>query len=393
MPAAGTDATFTSSDFPTNMSLFVSAYCGFANLNCGQRPFAYTPPTGYKALNTYNLTAPTIVDPSKHFDARSGLSAQFTVNDINFEADLIVGKSTSNSEYWIWADAVRGFDKPLKSDTNTGEGSGDAYTSVGSSGYSSDSNWFTNGRTYTTWAWNAGSSTVTNNAGSIQSEVRASTTAGFSIVSYSGNSLNNSTIGHGLTGQTPKLIITKNRSDTYNWITYSEELAATKVLGLDGNWGSFTPSGGYYSNVGSSTYQVVQGSADLTNLNNSGDDYVAYCWSEIPAYSRISSYTGNGEPIHSTFVWCGFKPAFVMTKRYDTSENWEVRDSTRDPNNPNNLALFPHTSGYEDTGVVNFDFLSNGFKLRNSNNSTNANGGTYMFCAFAESPTNYSNAR
>jgi hypothetical protein len=119
---------------------------------------------------------------------------------------------------------------------------------------------------------------------------------------------------------------------------------------------------------------------------------IAYCFAPVEGYSAFGSYTGNGSS-DGPFVFTGFKVAFLLTKRTDTSENWEIRDSTRNPYNRTNLTLFPHSSGAEDTGSVDFDFLSNGFKVRNTNGSTNANGGTYIYAAFAEHPFKTARAR
>ncbi len=381
-PANGSNAAFT--NLSGSMSPAVCLYgTQSGSINFGQRPFEETVPTNFKALNTFNLDAPLIDDPSDHFDVRSGLSAQFTVNDINFEADLIVGKSTSNSEYWIWADAVRGFDKPLKSDTNTGEGSGDAYTSVGSSGYSSDSNWFTNGRTYTTWAWNAGSSTVTNNAGSIQSEVRASTTAGFSIVSWT-DGTQPYTVGHGLNAaglEPPSLIILKSRS-TGNWPTYHASLGNQSRVYLnlplaassgEGCWNNTSPTSSVFS-VGSSGEHT--------------GDMIAYCWSEVEDYSKFSLFEGNGGEI---FIHTGFKPEMLIIKQTDggnNSNHWYSFDTER------SSYLLPSSDASEPASdFTNHELLSNGFYLNTSNAAVNGNGNSYIFAAWASAPFKYSNAR
>ena len=228
------------------------------------------------------------------------------------------------------------------------------------------------------------------NVPSIASTVRANPSAGFSIVSYTGNSVNNTTIGHGL-NTAPQLIITKNRDGAYNWITYSAELAATKVLALDGTYAAFTPSGGYYSNVGSSTYQVVQGSANLTNLNNSGDDYIAYCFAPVEGYSSFGSYTGNGSA-DGPFVYTGFRPAWILIKDTDASINWRLLDTARNPNNLSQLGLIPNDSSQEVTTNMQMDILSNGFKIK-ATADINASGNTMVYAAFAENPFQNSRAR
>ena len=230
---------------------------------------------------------------------------------------------------------------------------------------------------------------------SLASTVRADPSAGFSIVSYAGNSVNNSTISHGLNGSVPELIITKNLSAAYNWIVYSAELAATKVLALDEAQGAFTPSGGYYGTVGSSTYQLVQGSSNLTNVNNNGNNYVAYCFAPVAGYSAMGSFLGNGSA-DGPFVFTGFRPAFILVKNSSVVDNWEIYDSTRSIANPTDHALRPDTSGVEFSHISNnrsFDILSNGFKIRGTNAGINGNGNTLVYYAVAEHPFQSSRAR
>jgi hypothetical protein len=153
-------------------------------------------------------------------------------------------------------------------------------------------------------------------------------------------------------------------------------LNLTNAFGSTSTWGA-APTSSVFS-IGSS--------------GNNANDFIVYCFAPVDGYSSFGSYTGNGSA-DGTFVYTGFRVAWLMTKRTDTAENWEVRDSTRNPHNRTNLTLFPHSSGAEDSGSVDFDLLSNGFKLRNTNGSTNANGGTYIYMAFAENPFKIARAR
>jgi len=331
------------------------------------------------------------MDPREHFDVRSGLTAPFTVNDINFEADLIVGKSTSNAEYWIWADSVRGFDNVLKSNTDGGEASGDAYTSVGSSGYSSDSNWFSSGRTYTTWAWDAGSSTVTNTDGTITSSVRANPSAGFSIVSATSPGAPAAivdTYGHGLNAQ-PKMVIIKNRDVVDNWwVHMPDQMTDRQYLFLNSNTGLAT-AGDTFFTTSSSTIGIKR-SAVFSAVS---EDAICYCWTEIPGYSKFGSYLGNNSA-DGSFVYCGFKPRWVMVKSTAAnSGNWWIWDSEREPTNAITLPLYANTDAAEtSSGTGAHDLLSNGFKFRGNGGAYNG-ANTYIFCAWAESPFKYSNAR
>jgi len=391
----------TGYDWDGTVDNFTSAAGSY---NFGQRPFEGTVTTDYKALNTFNLDAPLIDDPSEYFDVRSGLSAPFTVSDINFEADLIVGKSTSNSEYWIWADAVRGFDKPLKSNTTTAEGSGDAYTSVGSSGYSSDNNWFSSGRTYTTWAWDAGSEDAeTNDDGSIDSEVKANPTAGFSIVKYtsaSGTGSISATIGHGLNADIGFMII-KNRdwaSSSQGWpVWHQSSPTATRYLDATGDFSNSEYTSFFNANPTDSVFSVrCNGSVSTGNRYRSygnSYNYIAYLWSEVEGYSKFGSWDGNNSP-DGTFVYTNFRPAFLLWKRSNGTTNWYIYDSSRSTVNVVNDNLETNTADPENTLTsMNVDFTSNGFKMRGSDGDINGSGGTYVYAAFAETPFKYSNAR
>jgi hypothetical protein len=146
-----------------------------------------------------------------------------------------------------------------------------------------------------------------------------------------------------------------------------------------------TGAAGYASDMFGTPTSSVMTLGSSGSMNGSGNTYVAYCFAPVAGYSAMGSYVGNGSA-DGVFVHTGFKVAFLLTKRTDTSENWEIRDIKRNPFNRTNRALFPHTSGTEDNGSVDFDFLSNGFKLRNVNGSTNANGGTYIYYAVAANP-------
>ena len=126
---------------------------------------------------------------------------------MNFSTDLSVSKSSTHDEYWVWTDSVRGFDKVLKSNEDDQESSGTAITNVSATGFTATNNWFTTGRTYSTFNWEAGTSTVTNNDGSIASQVRAQPSAGFSICTYTGNGTGGASIGHGLNAAVEFLIV------------------------------------------------------------------------------------------------------------------------------------------------------------------------------------------
>jgi len=235
-----------------------------------------------------------------------------------------------------------------------------------------------NGQTYVAWQLKANAgSTSSNTDGDITSTVQANTTAGFSIVTFTGDG-NTSTVGHGL-GTTPKFYIIKNRSNTGNWWTYTTVIDGSLDFFL--LEGTNTKSDSGLSLPTTSVFSV--NSTVAPNTNN----IVAYCFTNIEGYSKFGSYTGNGST-DGPFVYTGFKPAFVIIKRTDTTNNWLMYDNKRDPDNLVGGILFPNLSDAESIETTNniLDFTSNGFKLRSSSVATNASGGTYIYMAFAENP-------
>jgi hypothetical protein len=244
------------------------------------------------------------------------------------------------------------------------------------------------GTSMVSWAWKAnGGSTSSNTDGSITSTVQANTDAGFSIVTWTGNTTGSSqTIGHGL-GSAPKTIIVKDRDSTAVWVSYHEPLGTGKYLQLNSTaaegsisnyWSSTAPSSTVFGVIGDN------GGAGYAN-NVSGNDMIAYCFAEKQGYSKFGSYVGNGST-NGTFVYTGFKPAWIMLKRTDGAGNsWDMHDSARDPSNPSGRTFYANTAGAELTGN-NVDLLSNGFKQRDTSANRNGNGNTYIYMAFAENP-------
>jgi hypothetical protein len=349
--------------------------------NFGQRPFSYTPPTGYLALNTQNLPDSTIKQGNKYFDikTRTGTGATATVSGYGFTPDFVWIKGRSNANPNYLADTVRGANKYLVSDTTAAEdtsltGELTAFTSdgftLGSSAYG-----YVNysGNTYVNWAW------------------KESATAGFDIVTYTGDGTTSAsrTIAHSL-GVKPAFIITKKRSSgttDYGWSCWHKDLGGNYGIWLHStaarNVGMWTG----YSSISSTVFTPP----DKDYGNESGQTYVNYLFAEVAGFSKFGSYTGNGST-DGTFVYLGFRPKFVMFKRTDSTGDWVTLDTSRSQSNAMTNRLYPNASYAEDTTPDIIDTLSNGFKLRIST-VYNVNGGTYIYAAFAENPFKNSLAR
>ena len=244
---------------------------------------------------------------------------------------------------------------------------------------------------YVYWAWKAGGAAVTNNNGSISSQVSANPTSGFSVVTYTGNGSASQSVGHGL-GVAPSMVIIKCRGTAAtHWPVYHTGGGSSPVVFLDlTNAG--TSGATYYSAAPTSTV-INLGTTPDGDVNGSSRTYVAYCWAAIPGFSAFGSYTGNGST-DGPFVFCGFRPAYLITKRTDSSSNWYIWDKNRLGYNGGENLLYAEATTVESSyGAAGVDFLSNGFKLRNTDSSENASGGTYIYAAFADVPFKYALAR
>lgn len=389
-----------------DISPAISFDTGNCIVNFGQRPFTYTPPTGYKALNTFNLPDSTILKGNKYMDATlwtgtGDSNAQTIVNAGGFKPDLVWGKTRANVFSHALYDSVRGVgtSKMLLSNLTDAEGSVPTnanLTSFNSNGFTVGATSSTNilnytPSTYVGWQWQAGQGTnTTNTSGSITSTVSVNTTAGFSVVTYTGNGTTGASIGHGL-GVAPKFIITKSRSNVLSWLVYHASAGASTPLVLNST-AAATSADYFNSQTPTSSVFYIGSSGGGSNIT--GYTYVAYCWAEIAGFSKFGSYTGNGST-DGTFVYTGFRPKYIMHKRTDTTSDWIVLDTSRDTYNYSDKELYPDLSNAEGVGGATnaHDLLSNGFKLRSANAQSNASGGTYIYAAFAENPLKNSLAR
>ena len=384
---------------------------GIADMNYGQRQFVYTAPSGYKALCTQNLPTPTISNGANYMAATTYTGTgnangdtqtiANTINGISFQPDFVWTKDRTTSgsstyDYHLLADSVRGAGNEMNSNTTAAEYAGNQISAFNSNGFSARRNTTynqnnINGTTYVGWQWKGGGTAVSNTAGSITSSVSANTTAGFSVVTYTGNGTSGATIGHGL-GATPSVVIVKRRDGGagYSWYMQHASIGATKALFFDSTNAAATSSGYWNSTAPTSTVFSV---GNDTSLNASGGTYVAYCWSPIAGYSAFGSYVGNGV-VDGPFIYCGFRPRYVLVKVSTAAANWAVIDSSRDPYNVASLRLLPNSSGAESSFVdPTYDLVSNGFKLRTDNATENYSGQTIVYMAFAENPFTISRAR
>ena len=361
--------------------------CSEFILNCGQRPFSMTPPTGYKAICTANLPTPTIADGSTAFDIVTYTSdgTSRTISGLNMSPDLVWSKRRSASARHVMSDSVRGVNKELFPNlTNVERTSTDGLTSFNSDGYTLGDDagqygWQSNTQTFVNWAWDAGSSTVSNTDGSITSSVRANQTAGFSIVSYTGNGGNTAaTVGHGLNA-TPEFIIIKSRDSTTGWEVFHGTQPG-KLLYLYTTDTAQTSSA--FGTPNSSTITVAD-----TWINATGDDYIAYCFAPVEGYSAFGSYTGNANA-NGPFVYTGFRPKFLLIKGQDIAVSWLIYDAERNTYNLVDRELYADRSDSENGQGVSdgIDFCSTGFKVRSADSWLNSNNNNYIYAAFAENP-------
>ena len=313
----------------------------------------------------------------------TGNGSTQSITGVGFQTDFnwIKNRATTNNHSLI--DVVRGIPQTLRCDVTSPETTDTGtITSFDSDGFSmsgTNGKVNTNGDTYASWNWKANGAGSSNTDGSISSTVSVSATSGFSIVSYTGTG-SAGTVGHGL-GSTPKMIIFKDRSNDNGWHTYHSSFAnATDLLLLDTS-GSLYTSNNYINNTRPTSSVFSLGNTGGTN--GSSANYIAYCFNDVQGYSKIGSYKGNGNA-DGTFVYTGFKPAWVIQKPTNVTQNWQIHDTKRDGYNPKNDNLSSNSTSAESDNKF-IDIVSNGFKLRRSD-VLNVSGDNYIYMAFAEAP-------
>ena len=332
----------------------------------------------------------TIDKPTDYFDTKlhTGTGASKTLA-YDFEVDFYWTKMRSDTYPNVALDSSRGNNALFRvNQTNAEVAAANTVSFGNASGVtlgsdSSDYGVNKSSETFVGWAWKAnGGTTSSNTDGSITSTVQADTTAGFSIVTYTGNFTDNSTVGHGL-GAIPKVIIIKNRADAYNWVVYHGGLNFPTddllYLNLTNAANQHDPT---FNNTAPTSSVFTIGAYELSNDNTDG--HVAYCFAEKQGYSKFGSYKGNGST-NGPFVYTGFKPAWVMLKRSSGVADWNIFDNKRPGYNETNARLRANDNTAESTSDAGVDLLSNGFKCR-LGSEFNADGTTNVYMAFAEHP-------
>ena len=372
--------------------------------NFGDIPFKYMPPEGFLSLASCSQPKGSVFNPKKHFTAVSyqgngsnngdnqNISLDFTPDLVyitgrenathkqmftNLNSGKALATSRDAAEYSFSAMQIkpRSFDAPYSS----------------SSSYSCN----TNGHNYMAYCWKAGGAAVANTDGSISSQVSVNKEAGFSIVTYTGTGADG-TVGHGL-GKVPAVVIIKNRDRTVDWIFKHQKLSSGNILYLNLNSGEDGATGSNNGIIGdlnnASTFSLTRtsNSGNYNNNNVTGEKYVAFCYAEIPGYSKFGIYRGN-DSSDGVFNDCGFKPAIIITAGKNSSDAWVLWDNVRDPDNVGHHRSYPNQASVESTSINNatsmVDFYSNGFKFRGSSDDTNGTGRHYIYMAFAEEPVN-----
>jgi hypothetical protein len=320
--------------------------------------------------------------PNEYFNTKlyTGNESTNAITGIGFQPDWVwlKAKDSAGVDHFLF-DSVRGVQKNIHSNTTDAEvTTSNSLTAFDSDGFTLGSDAYVNGsgQPHVSWNWKGGGTASSNTDGTITSSVSASTTSGFSVVSWTGTGAT-ATVGHGL-GTTPKLFIVKERSEARN--------CPVVTTAIDGSWDSlYLNLTDAYGNSPQSADSSVFNFTSSNEYNASGQTYIAYAFAEVKGFSKFGSYVGNGST-DGTFVYTGFKPAFVIFKSSSLgTTNWQLLDNKRNTFNPQNNHLRPNSSGAEFTNYP-VDFLSNGFKFRNTDGDSNQSGETYIYMAFAENP-------
>ena len=374
------------------------------SINFGQRPFSYTPPSGFKEINSSNLplNVPSIIRPQKHFDTILYTGDEATsrkISGLEFQPDLVWIKPRSTTSNHCLLDSVRGVHNrilPNSSGANVNNTSTITAFNIDGFQIGNSSLLNTNSATHVAWCWKAGGNSNTFNIDGVGYATAAAagldegtanptgasvnTEAGFSIIQFEAQSSGDITLSHGL-GKKPEFWMWKSVDNNIDWYNYHHKLGYNAWLNNSANNAAVTGNDAAWKAEPTST--VFTHGSGLVNQNT----IIMYMWTSIPGYSKMGSYTGNGNS-DGPYVHLGFRPAFVWIKCSSSTFNWMMYDSKREPSNLMDKYLMTNSANAEAGSSTDnpIDFLSDGFKLRYTNTSTNQSGGTYIYMAYAEEP-------
>ena len=378
--------TITSGALPTGLSINAStgAITGTAPAVSADTTSNFTVTAtdneNQSTARAYSITV-TNIAPSGSFNVvtYTGNGGTQSITGVGFRPDLVWVKKRSAADDNAWFDSTRGAQKEILSNSNAAEATKSAaISSFDTDGFTTGNNGALNGSgaTYVAWCFKAnGGTTSSNSDGDITSTVQANDTLGFSIAKWTSTSSNTDTIGHGLSGK-PDAVLYKKLSSTGSWFLYTDQ--------IDGSWDELVLNATDAKSDFSGTYATSTTFRSLTS--SAGADWITYSFRSIAGFSKIDKYTGNGS-VNGPIVQTGFEPAFLMIKRTDGADNWYIVDNARSTSNPREAALFANLQDSEyATYAAKTNFYSNGFQIVSSDGSTNANGGTFLYMAFAADP-------
>jgi len=334
----------------------------------------------------------TVNKSTDYFNTKlyTGNGSTQSITGVGFQPDWVWVKERSSTSASQVVDAVRGYNKRIQTSSDAGQAVDSSpyndFKSFDSDGFSIGSGGAVNenSQTYAAWNWKANGAGSANTDGSINSTVSVNSAAGFSIVKYVGNGATSATVGHGL-GVVPSMIIFKNLETSVNWLVYHKSLGNTHGLYLNGSDAKADNVDFFYDTSPTSSVWTMSNS---TNNNQGSREHIAYCFAEKTGYSKFGSYVGNGNA-NGTFVYTGFKPAFLLMKRTNNAAHWIMYDNKRSTSSKNltDKYFYASLSDAENTDTSEgMDFLSNGFKHRNAFNAANGSGDTFIYMAFASAP-------
>ena len=375
--------------------------------------FFYTPPTGFKALCSANLRGDSsyIIEPQKHFDILTYTgndASDRTITGLEFKPDLVWIKNRDQGDWHIFTDSVRGANTHMYPNNTDGDSTDNTNGHVNyytTGGFNVDcgaqGNVNENNEDYVAWCWKGGGNSNTYNidgtgygtasaagldGGTITpTGASINTEAGFSIITYTGNGTTGATVAHGL-GKKPSWVVIKCRSNTDNWMVYHQgnnNFSSPEDFYLEMNANGGDINSVIMFNDTAPTTSLMSFQNDHSN-NGPSKTYVAWCWTEIPGYSKFGTYRGNSSSSNGSYIHLGFRPALIIIKKYSGSDSWQMHYSAVSTYNPKVAALYPSSDDAETTSGRIVDFLSNGFKHYNADGNSNEDGHDYVYMAFAE---------